>query len=339
MSKLRTDLPAAPRHPNQGRDSLSERSDLSTWGRRQGCPHKPDQAKPRIARRASPYLGTSRYAAKAFPFGRSIVLQTDVNTVAAILLCLLMAAHMANGADAPAPSAFAKAGALYDAGNFSEAAATYQREVHAGHYSANLFFDLGNTYYRLGDLGRAVINYQRALLLEPGHAEARANLAYVRGKTATRMVPPADPSGQLRAALETSDVNVYAILAAVSGWLAVFGVCLGVLTRRRRLAGWLMVGMMLPVFASCTAVLLWLGQGRKSPERAIILKDQTPAHYAPADSAKVITKLPVGDEVRVLSERGAWVYAQLPDGARAWVLADTVERIIPAGFLPQGSMK
>ena len=71
-----------------------------------------------------------------------------------------------------APS-FTKANSLYDAGNFSAAAATYQQEIHAGHYSSDLFFNLGNTYYRLGDLGRAVINYQRALLLEPRHAEAR----------------------------------------------------------------------------------------------------------------------------------------------------------------------
>lgn len=241
----------------------------------------------------------------------------------------------ADGADAPA---FAKAGSLYDAGNFSEAAATYQREVHAGHYSANLFFDLGNTYYRLNDLGRSVINYQRALLLEPGHAEAAANLAFVRGKTAARIIPPTGVAGQLRATLETLDVNVYAILAAASGWLAALGGCLGLLTRRRRIVGWLLFGVMLPIFAGSIATLLWLGQGRKDPERAVVLKDQTPAHYAPADSAKVITRLTVGDEVRVLSERGAWVYTQLPDGARAWVLADTVERIIPAGFLPSAGI-
>ena len=80
--------------------------------------------------------------------------------------------------------------------------------------------------------------------------------------------------------------------------------------------------------------LYWLGDGRKDTGRAIVLKDQTAAHYAPADSSKVITKLPVGDEVRVLSEHGAWIYTQLSGGARAWLLADTVERIIPPAFLP-----
>ena len=259
--------------------------------------------------------------------------------IAFVALTCILLAHPGMSAAEPTPTAFTKANSLYDAGNFSEAAATYQREIHAGRYSPNLFFNLGNTYYRLGDLGRAVINYQRALLLDPGHAEAAANLAYVRGKTALRIAPPDNPLAQLRETLGALDVDTYSILAAVSGWLAASGLCLGLFTRGWRAAGWLLLGLMLTVCAACVATLYWLDGGRKNPDRAIVLKDQAPAHYAPADSAKVITKLPVGDEVRLLSERGEWVYIQLRDGARAWLLADTVERIIPPGFLPQGSTK
>ena len=255
------------------------------------------------------------------------------------LLCLLFIYPLACQAEEPAQSAFTKANSLYDAGNFSEAAAAYQREIHAGHYSPNLFFNLGNTYYRLGDLGRAVINYQRTLLLEPRHAEAAANLAYVRGKTAARTVPPDNLLGQLHETLSTLDIDTYSILASVSGWLAATGLCLGLSTRGWRTTGWLLLGVMLPVFAASVATLFWLEEGSKNPDRAIVLKDQVPAHYAPADSAKVITKLAVGEEIRVLSERGEWVYIQLPGGARAWLLTDAMERIIPPDFLPQGSMK
>ncbi len=252
-------------------------------------------------------------------------------TLAGVLSLLFT---VARGAEPPNLTSFAQGNAAYEAGNFSEAAAAYQREVHAGRSGANLFYNLGDTYYHLGDLGRATLNYQRALLLEPGHAEAAANLAYVRGKTAARSLPPGNLFTPLRDTLATLDVDSYAVIAATAGWLALAGLCLAWFTRRRRTLGWVMLGLALPVFAACAGTLFWLEDGRKNPGRGIVLKDQTPAHYAPADSAKVIVKLPVGEEVRVLSEHGAWTYAQLADGARAWLPADAVERIIPKDFLP-----
>ena len=257
----------------------------------------------------------------------------------ALLACLLGVGPEPGSAADPASTDFVDGGANYESGRFTEAAAAYQREVHAGRYSANLFFNLGNTYYRLGDLGRAMANYQRALILEPGHAEAAANLAYVRGRTSARITPPEDLSAQTRAALSAVDVDRYAVLAAVSGWVAALGFCLGIFARRRSRTGWVLFGLALPFFAAFLGLAFWLGDGRKAPERAVVLKDQSPVRYAPADSAKVIVKLPVGEEVRVLSERGAWTYAQLADGARGWLPADGVERIIPPAALAQGSTK
>ena len=59
--------------------------------------------------------------------------------------------------------------------------------MNRGSYSANLFYNLGGAYYRAGDRGRAILNYQRALLLEPSHAEAAANLGFVSGKRSVRL--------------------------------------------------------------------------------------------------------------------------------------------------------
>lgn len=255
----------------------------------------------------------------------------------ALLTCLLVCPEAGKAAD-PA-GGFVDGNSNYEGGRFTEAAAAYQREAHAGRYSANLFFNLGNTYYRLGDLGRAVANYQRALILQPGHAEAAANLAYVRGRTSARTAPPEDLASQVRGVLSSVDVDRYAVLAAVSGWVAALGFGLALFARRRSAAGWVLFGLALPCFATFLGLAVWLGDGRRSPERAVVLKDQSPVRYAPADSAKVIVRLPVGEEVRVLSERGAWTYAQLPDGVLGWLPADGVERIVPPSALSQGSTK
>ena len=79
---------------------------------------------------------------------------------------------------------FAHGNQLYASGKFAEAAAAYESQVRRGADSANLFYNLGDAYQRVGNRGRAILNFQRALLLEPSHAEARRQPRVHRGETA-----------------------------------------------------------------------------------------------------------------------------------------------------------
>src|SRR5437762_13548445 len=75
---------------------------------------------------------------------------------------------------------FGKANQEYAQGHFKEAIAGYETLVRSGPLSANLFYDLGNAYFRTGDFGRAILNYKRALALEPHHPEAEIGRASCR---------------------------------------------------------------------------------------------------------------------------------------------------------------
>jgi tetratricopeptide (TPR) repeat protein len=225
-----------------------------------------------------------------------------------ILAVVLSGASTLCAASPPAP-AFQQGNALYAAGNYAPAAAAYESAVRAGSYSANLFYDLGNTYARLGQRGRSILNYQRALLLDPAHAEARANLSYVRGAFNARTN---DGSGWLGRKLDLVAIDLWTILAASAGWgrLATAAICL--------------------TACACAIGWIWrLDDGPKNAARAIVLTDRSRALYSPADNSKVITNLPAGSEVSVLSDQGPWVYAQLANGSRAWLAADNVEKVVP----------
>src|SRR5262244_1508037 len=67
---------------------------------------------------------------------------------------------------------FAKANQEYAQGHFKEAISGYEALVSAGQWSANLFYDLGNAYFKTNDFGRAILNYERALALGRHHPEA-----------------------------------------------------------------------------------------------------------------------------------------------------------------------
>lgn len=221
----------------------------------------------------------------------------------------------------PESSDFARGNTLYADGKFAEAASAYEIQVHRGEYSANLFYNLADAYYRRGDRGRAILNYQRALLLEPAHAEAAANLAFVRGR-----VPVPVSGGGFFNWLE---VDHWTWLAAAGGWLAVIGLGAAVFAPRSR---WCVLTAGVAGAAVCGISVLAITRldgGAKNPARAVVLADETRALYSPADNSKAVFTLPAGGEVSVLSEQGAWDYVELGEGSRGWVSAERVEKVVP----------
>ncbi len=141
-----------------------------------------------------------------------------------ILVLLLFALPNAKGAnDGPSRTGddlFAKANTEFAAGNFKAAIADYQAVVDSGEWSANLFYDLGNAYFRHGDFGRAILNYDRALRLDPHHPEADANLRIAHDQAHSLELAPS----ALEKYLNFGTANFFAIVAAIFFWLAI--ICL-----------------------------------------------------------------------------------------------------------------
>jgi tetratricopeptide (TPR) repeat protein len=216
---------------------------------------------------------------------------------------------------------FEAANQLYDEGKYAEAKAGYEKLVAAGEWSANLFYNLGNASHRLGAPGEATLGYERALALDPGHPEARANLAFVRGQTGA--VPW--PASWLDSLFSERWTDAYVLVGTLAAWLAVFTLVRGLLLPRRDKAVlWFGTGAALMV-AGFSAVAVWhLEQGRAL---AIVTAKTVEAHLAPAESSGSAAVLPAGSQVRVLSERGDWVYCALPTQGRGWISTKALGRV------------
>jgi tetratricopeptide (TPR) repeat protein len=211
---------------------------------------------------------------------------------------------------------FDTANQLYDQGKFGEAKQLYERMVERGEWSANLFFNLGNSAYRSDAPGRAILNYERALALDITHPEARANLQWLRNQTGARV----------RArrwwdyAFPALSGDTFAIIAAAAVWGAIF--CASAALFKRKAWGWTTLFALLAGYAATGAL-------RADQDRnvAIVTARETVARLAPADRASVAEPLPAGSRVRVLSERGEWIYCALPGGGRGWIPDSQIERV------------
>ena len=255
------------------------------------------------------------------PRDPSTSLGTTANRRLAILLCLVFG--MAASAFAQSEAEFAKANQNFVQGHFTEAITGYEVLVRAGQWNANLFYDLGNAYFRTHDFGRAILNYQRAIALDNHHPEATANLQIARDEARALELRPT----KLERYLQFASIDQYSIAAAVALWLGLFGIVALIFARRRSAALLSLSILCLLVCGMAVWAIHTLDNGSEGRGLAIVTGNDVQARLATADTANSVLALPAGSEIKILSTRGDWMYAALPNDLRGWIQAKNAEPV------------
>src|SRR5436189_1650403 len=152
--------------------------------------------------------------------------------IRASLIAFLFCALATPSLLAQAEAEFAKANQEFAQGHFKEAISGYEALIRSGQWSANVFYDLGNAYFRTSDFGRAILNYERALALERHHPEATANLQMARDEAHALELQQSWPERYLQFA----SINQYSITAVIAFWIGGFSLVALIFARRRSAA-------------------------------------------------------------------------------------------------------
>ena len=216
---------------------------------------------------------------------------------------------------------FARANDAFAKGQFQDAIKDYGALVQAREWSAPLFYNLGNAYFRTGDFGRAILNYERALALDLRHPEAAANLALARDESRALELQQT----RWDALLNRVSSNQLTIAAAVGFWIAAAAFAM-LLVRRRRTGLTTAIALLGLAVAIVSALLVDRLESFRQP-MAIVIAPDVQARLATADNASSVLQLPPGSEIRVLSRRGDWVYALLPNNLRGWIPTGSIESV------------
>src|SRR5438093_3270835 len=238
-------------------------------------------------------------------------------------IIVVCCALFASSAFAQSETDFTKANQDYAQGNFKEAISRYETLVSSGQWSANLFYDLGNAYFRTADFGRAILNYERALALEQHHPEAMANLQIARDEAHALELQQSWPDRYLRFA----SINQYSITAVVAFWIGVFCLVTLIFARRRPAVAIVLLVLAFSTFSGAICAIWHLDRGAKGRTLAIVTAENVRARIATADTANSVLVLPPGSEVKIVSTRGDWIYAALPNNLRGWIPAKSTQRV------------
>jgi tetratricopeptide (TPR) repeat protein len=220
----------------------------------------------------------------------------------------------------------------YQEGDFDSALERYAQILDDGLESGVLYYNIGNTYFKLGELGPAILYYERARRLMPGDGDLLANLDLARSLTADDIAPL--PGFWLFRAVswwvELLPRRALVWLVAIAYLIAIAAAILVILRPSTVLAAW---GRRLAI-AGATVTLVFgvnlavreLGVG--AAEEAVIMAKETAVQSAPSDDGALqIFAVHEGTKVRTDRRSDAWIEIILEDGKVGWVRADQLEPI------------
>ena len=240
-------------------------------------------------------------------------------------------------AQAPSPAdLMAEANAQYEDEEYAAAAQQYEALIDSGYEDAALYYNLGNAYFKSGDLGRAVLNYLRAEELSPRDPDIRANLEFARART----VDDVESGGEsLAASVSTAarrwvtvgEMGVLSLLLWIVSVIAI-GTLVVWRTVPRRTA--VRNGAVVASAATLVSFLLLLSMLYANPndDSAVVVESKIDVVSGPGKQYELEFPLHSGAQVRLIDSRQGWVRIALPgDDLQGWVPSDAVEALRRGG--------
>ena len=244
-----------------------------------------------------------------------------------ILIVAVMMAFPAYGQE----SELKEAEAAYNGEDYPKAIEMYEAVLQKYGESANVYYNLGNAYYKAGKLAPAILNYERCLLLNPGDSDARFNLELVRQRTTDKIEPLGEffLSRWFHAIQDRGSSNSWAKLGVVCFILFIGCLVLFFFSRWIRLKK---IGFYCGLCLLVAVIVSNIFAGNQKEEmlnrnRAIVFSPTVTVKSSPDVSGTDLFVLHEGTDVTIKSTLGNWSEIVLADGNVGWMPSKDIQKI------------
>lgn len=234
-------------------------------------------------------------------------------------------------AQAASIPAYDSANAAYAAGKYEKAVKLYESILNDGQESADLYFNLGNSYFKMNDLGSAILNYERAKEIDPDDEDININLKLANQRTEDKI----DAAPQLLFAQWENGITQlmsekeWGIFVIVSVSLAMLLFCIYVFGTSPGLRQTGFFGgaglILLAVFG------FFMGQSQYSAalesRSAIIMVPSVTVCSSPSDKGTKLFILHEGTKVVITEKNEEWTEIRIANGNVGWLKKSSLEEI------------
>jgi len=249
---------------------------------------------------------------------RFMRLSLRVRQAVPLLVAVLIALFPAHSRAAVSAAAFESANKLYEEGKFTDAASAYAKLAQSGETSAALYFNLGNAFFKSGQIGRAVAAYRTAEQITPRDPDLRANLQFARNQVQGPTLSP----GRWQRWLGRLTLNEWTVLAAIAVWLWL----LLLAARQWRSAlkpalrsYVLSLAVLAGLLCACVAATL---RETRFTRTAIVITPDAVVRYGPLAESPTAFTVHDGAELRVLDQKDEWLQVSAGPRRVGWLSRD-----------------
>ncbi len=222
-----------------------------------------------------------------------------------------------------AEETFIQANQAYRESEYEKAAAMYEKIINNGYVSKSLYYNLGNTYFKMKQIPRAILYYERALKLDPSDEDIQFNLQIAN----LRIIDKIEPVPRIFFEQWFDDLlknvrsDVWAVFASVSLWAALALALIYIFGKSITMKKWTFAGGVL--FILLFVILFFFAHidyNRETSENeAIIFSPSVYVKSSPAEDGTDLFILHEGTKVYLLDRVGQWTEIRLADGNVGWI--------------------
>jgi len=223
---------------------------------------------------------------------------------------------------------FEQANTAYNEGRYDSALKLYDRIVEAEVGSVPLYFNMGNTYYKMREYPMAIYYYEKAMKLDPSNDDVRTNLAIANMAIVDKIEPVPQSFivkgwNGLKRALSGQQ---WAVLSIVAFALLLVSAFLFLRSRRMALRklGFFVGLLMIVGFALSLVFAAQLKQAVLTQDQAIVMTPTVTVKSTPNEASVDLFVLHEGTKVQILDAADGWNKIKIANGSIGWLQAETM---------------
>lgn len=226
---------------------------------------------------------------------------------------------------------FDKANTDYRSGNYTQALKYYIQIDSLGEQSADLYFNMGNTYYKLNEIAPSIYYFEKALLLNPLHEDAKHNLVFAQRMTidAIEVVPKSVFQNFNERVIYPISYNIWAWFSVILAFLIALFFLLyyfSVYSTKKRIY-FILSFVSIALFLLIFSFTIKAKHHFVTDQPAIIFSPKVSVKTEPLLSASETFVLHEGTKVHVLQTMDAWSKIKLADGKIGWLLNSDFKKL------------
>ncbi|MCW3123240.1 MAG: Tetratricopeptide 1 repeat-containing protein [Flavipsychrobacter sp.] len=217
---------------------------------------------------------------------------------------------------------------LYEEKQYDSAAHCFEQIAALKPDNAEVYYNLGNTYYRLNNIGPAVLNYERALRINPEYTEAKDNLLLAQSRISNHILYTGDIFfiNWWRSATRPDRATAWAVAALITFALTILLLIIRHFQKTGKRLPVQLPGV-LGFVCVCLLMFAFAAAGKATEHAtAVVMQNDVPLMNAD-QKGKPLALIPEGTSVTIKEERAGWTEVSLPDGRSGWLQQSLISKI------------